>query len=416
MAAPGESYYMAITPNSKPYISHGLPFDKACEHHAENTFHASRVYVIVSRSISKTAAFTALQKALGNRIVGIRYGVAPHTPWEDVFALVEDLKGKSPDLIVTLGGGSITDGIKLARLLAANDVSDMQGLDELFARCKPDLTNLAAGPAADVKPAAIPVINVPTTLSAGEFTPGGGATDLKTYEKKILLHESMAADLVVFDPVLTISTPARFWLSTGVRAIDHCVEGLYANLPNASSELSSDLVKDLRELLVGLLKTKSKWNDIDARLQCQLALPASIKAIHNGMGASHGIGHQLGPMGVGHGETSCIMMPFVMKYNWVHGDERVRTSLRQAASAFWDEPAVVEALALKEADRHSTDPGDLVAKFISTLGLPRSLSKFQIGSDKFGSLADNSLTDPCTIVNPVKLDKEKVIEILQMAA
>ncbi|OTA59628.1 Dehydroquinate synthase-like protein, partial [Hypoxylon sp. EC38] len=399
----------------KPYISHGLTFDKACAHHAESTFHASRIYVVVSRSISKTAAFTALQKALGDKIVGVRYGILPHTPWEDVFAIVTELKEKNPDLIVTLGAGSISDGVKLAKFLAANNVSDMKGADELWAKCPADLTNLKNAPP-DVKPATIPVMFVPTSLSGGEFTPAGAATNMQNFEKRNLFHESMMADIVVFDPALTVSTPARFWLSTGVRGVDHFIEGLYENLPTATPERTAELVVGLRALLVGLLKTKQKWDDLDARLQTQLAVRTAILSIFNGNGASHGIGHQLGPMGVGHGETSCIMLPFVMKYNWAHGDEKVRDALRKAASAFWDEPVVVEALGLTETDKESKDPGDLVAAFVSALGLPRSLSQFSIGSDKFEVLAEHSLTDPSTIVNPVKLDKESIIEILKMAA
>ncbi|KAI0113137.1 Dehydroquinate synthase-like protein [Daldinia grandis] len=415
MAAPGESYFAASLSKPKPYISHGLKFEKACAHHAENTFHASQIYVVVSNSISKTEAFTALQTALANKIVGVRYGILPHTPLEDVLALADDLNAKSPDLIITLGAGSVSDGVKLARLFAANGISDTQRAYEIFDKCNLDLINLVTT-VAGVKPATIPVINVPTTLSAGEFTPAGAATNMQTFEKRNLVHESVIADIVVFDPALTVSTPARFWLSTGVRAVDHCTEGLYANLPHASPELATELVNALRSLLVGLLKTKQKWDDLDARLQTQLALKTAVKSISCGMGASHGIGHQLGPMGVGHGETSCIMLPFVMKYNWDHGDRKVRDSLRMVASAFFDEPAVVEALSLKEVDRDSTNPGDLMAAFISALGLPRSLSQFGIGSDKFELLAENSLADPCTPVNPVKLDKEKIVEILQMAA
>ncbi|XXG95477.1 hypothetical protein Hte_001741 [Hypoxylon texense] len=415
MAASGESFFLANPPNPKPWISHGLTFDKACAHHAENTFHASRVYIIVSRSISKTEDFTALKTALGDKIAGVRYGILPHTPWDDVLALTADIKAKNPDLIITLGGGSITDGVKLARLFEANDVLTMPGVDALYAKCKADLRDLTKA-TPDVRPATIPVVNVVTTLSAGEFTPAGGATDLQTHEKRILLHGSMMADVVVFDPALTLSTPARFWFSTGVRAVDHCVEGSYGNLPHADPTLDPEFVRALRQLLASLLATGRNWDDLGARLRSQLALGTAVKAIFHGMGASHGIGHQLGPLGVGHGETSCIVLPRVMQYNWAHGDEGVRASLRRVASAFWDEPAVVEALGLEESERGATDPGDLVAAFVAELGLPRRLGEFGIGSDRFGLLAENALSDPCTIVNPVKLDKEKVIEILEAAA
>ncbi|KAI0169192.1 Dehydroquinate synthase-like protein [Hypoxylon sp. FL1284] len=416
MAAPGESFFPAYPPSPKPYISHGLTFDKACAHHAENTFHASRVYVIVSRSISKTADFTALKTALGDKMVGVRYGILPHTPWEDVLALTAELKATTPDLIITLGGGSITDGVKLARLFAANDVHDEAAIDAIYAKCRASLRGGSPAPHPDVKSATIPAINVPTTLSAGEFTPAGGATHALTHEKRILMHASMTADLVVFDPAVTLSTPPRFWFSTGVRAVDHCSEGTYANLPRSDLAVAVELLAALRQLLGSLLDTQKNWDDLAARLRSQLALSTAVKSVFTGMGASHGIGHQLGPLGVGHGETSCIMLPHVMRYNWAHGDDRTRASLRGVAAAFWAEPAVVEALGLNMADRDATDPGDLVAAFVAKLGLPRALAQFDVGPDRFDALAQNALADPCTVVNPVPLDKDKVVEILKMAA
>lgn len=74
-----------------------------------------------------------------------------------------------------------------------------------------------------VKPATIPCINVPTSLSGREWTKLGGATD-EAGHKSLYGHSSMFADLVIYDPALTIPVPERFWISSGVRAIDHCVE------------------------------------------------------------------------------------------------------------------------------------------------------------------------------------------------
>ncbi|KAI0129676.1 hypothetical protein BJ170DRAFT_617220 [Xylariales sp. AK1849] len=414
MSAPNEHYFAAFPPNPKPYISHGLSFHEACAHHATQIFKASRVYLVVSRSLSKTSAFTKLQNALDSKVVAVRYGMAPHTPWEDVFELTEDLKSKNPDLIITLGGGSLTDGVKLARLFVPNEVTTMEGVDKLYETCKISTTTQEVPQ--DVKPATIPVIYVPTTLSGGEFTHAGGATDVKSGHKKILLHESMYADVVIFDPALSVTTPERFWLSTGIRGVDHCIEGLYANMPNAKPEVSAELIVALRSLLVNLLETKKNWENQDARLREFLAVKECPKAVFNGIGASHGIGHQLGPLGVGHGETSCVMLPHVLKYNWQHGGDKVRDQLRPVLDAFWDEPTVVELLRARNLERETADPGDLVAAFVGALGQPQNLGHFGIGSDKFDQLAENSLKDWCTQVNPVKLDKEKVIEILKMAA
>lgn len=113
MAAPGETYRPAFPPASTPHISTGLPFPEACAHHISNTFHASRVYVIVSSSISKTANFARLQDALNGKIVGVRKGIRPHTPWDDVLEIIQDVREKEAEIIVTLGAGSLTDGAKV---------------------------------------------------------------------------------------------------------------------------------------------------------------------------------------------------------------------------------------------------------------------------------------------------------------
>lgn len=414
MPGSNERYFPAHPSNEKPYISHGLPFHEACKLHAEDTFKASKIYVVVSNSISKTSAFADLQNALESKIIGVRRGIAPHTPWTEVFELARDIKAKGADLIITLGGGSLTDGVKLARLFVANDVSDLSGVEEISEKCK---TGADAPSEEQVRSATIPCINVPTTLSGGEFTQVGGATDTEgDGQKQVVHHKSMLADLVIFDPALTVSTPKRFWLSTGIRGVDHYVEGLYANMPDAKPEISRDLLEALRALLANLLKTNNDWEDLDARLGAMLAVKECPRAISNGIGASHGIGHQLGPLGVEHGETSCVMLPWVMKYNWKHGGEQVHKPLQRIADLFWDEPTVVETLKAQGLEKDDADPGDLVAAFVSALGQPRNLSHFNIGEDKFGKLADNAMKDWCTQSNPVKLDKDKVVEILKMAA
>jgi len=112
MSAPGETYRLAFPSKSKPYISTGSPFPTACAYHV-NTYHAYKVYVIVSNSISKTANFTKLQEALGSKIVGVRKGIKPHSPWDDVLEIIRDIRSKGADIIVTLGAGSLTDGAKV---------------------------------------------------------------------------------------------------------------------------------------------------------------------------------------------------------------------------------------------------------------------------------------------------------------
>ena len=113
MAAQGESYRPAFPPKTKPHISTGIPFPAAAAHHITNTYHSSKVYIIVSNSISKTDNFTQLKKGLGDKIVGTRIGIKPHTPWDDLIEIINDIRQKGADAIITLGAGSLTDGAKV---------------------------------------------------------------------------------------------------------------------------------------------------------------------------------------------------------------------------------------------------------------------------------------------------------------
>tara|TARA_R110002060_G_scaffold50100_5_gene60949 strand:+ start:260 stop:688 length:429 start_codon:yes stop_codon:yes gene_type:complete len=125
----------------------------------------------------------------------------------------------------------------------------------------------------------------------------------------------MLAQLVILEPALSISTPERVWLSTSIRAVDHCVEGLCSLDSKAGPETDIVLTVGLKLLLSSLLLIKRNWEDEKARLDSMLGVVESVKGISWGlpMGGSHAIGHQLGPLGVGHGETSCIMLPAALE-------------------------------------------------------------------------------------------------------
>lgn len=223
MPAPVEIYQPVNPSSPKPYLSYGLPFDQAAAKHAENTFKASRIYVVVSATISKTKDWATLQNALGeDKIVGVRYGIKPHTPVEEVLELAADLRKSQPDLVITLGGGSIIDGVKLARLFAANNILTDDARRVFWGDNK---TDVFAEDRADLAAATIPCVFIPTSLSGGEWTWLAGATDAQGH-KAPYMHTSMRADLVIYDPALTVPVPDKYWFSTGVRAIDHCVEGL----------------------------------------------------------------------------------------------------------------------------------------------------------------------------------------------
>lgn len=283
-----------------------------------------------------------------------------------------------------------------------------------------DLASLATGPSQnpDIHPPTIPIISIPTSLSAGEYSNFAGATNDTTRRKHSFAAPTRGPQLVILDPDLASTTPDTIWLSTGIRAVDHCVETLCAT--TGTSERTDKHALHALDLLVpGLLRCKHDRakTDRDARLQCQLGAVDAMAALTGSeaveLGASHGIGHQLGPLGVGHGETSCILLPAVCKFNAKHGanreqQERVRQFLVRNGE-------VARVLRDRGVDASKADLGDVLDAVIRELGMPRSLKEVGVGRDALDDLAANSLHDRWCRTNPVPLtDKKQVLEILEM--
>jgi alcohol dehydrogenase class IV len=268
-----------------------------------------------------------------------------------------------------------------------------------------------------VKPSQIHILCIPTTLSGAEFTEGGGgATNDKTLQKH-LYHDSTGPKAIILDPELSLSAPVRVWLSTGVRSIDHCVEALCSLEAAPESDLYA--TRGLHLLLQGLLKTKREPQELSARLSCMLGVAeatkvvALMKPLGVTLGASHGIGHQLGPLGVPHGETSCVLLPAVMKYN----AKVNKAQQERVLEILWDEPLVQEVLIADGLVKGKFDLGDALAAVIKHLDLPGNLSEVNINRDKFQDIARTSLTDFMCQTNPVRLTEEsQVLQILELAS
>jgi alcohol dehydrogenase class IV len=250
-----------------------------------------------------------------------------------------------------------------------------------------------------VKAPAVPQISVPTTLSAGEFSAIAGVTDERNKVKELFRHPDIVPKAVVLDPQVTRHTPMWLWLSTGIRAVDHCVEGICSREATPYGDASA--LHGLSLLARGLPRVKADPNDMQARLDCQIGAWLSMAPLVVGvpMGASHGIGYVLGAVfDIPHGHTSCIMLPSVMR---------------------WNKPANAERQALVAAamGRPGEDAGDVLDAFIRGLGMPRSLGEVKVGRDQFDRIAKQAMGTPWVPRNPRPIPgPAEVREILELAA
>jgi alcohol dehydrogenase class IV len=245
----------------------------------------------------------------------------------------------------------------------------------------------------------VPQFAVPTTLSAGEFNALGGCTDTEKNVKEAYNHRELSPRVVVFDPAITLHTPEWLWISTGIRSLDHALETLGALSSNDYWDAAAE--NAIKLLVEGLPRVKQDPSDQDARLKCQMGAWLSMISVVGGidLGASHAIGHVMGgAFNVPHGYTSCVMAPFVLRFNKpVNGERQKRIS-----AAF---------------GRPNDDAGDAADDFITGLGMPRSLKEVGIGRDQLRALADASMHDFWTRTNPRPLNSpDDVMEVLEMAA
>jgi maleylacetate reductase len=358
---------------------------------------AERVFLMVSGTLNRTTDEIAkVRAALGNRVAGLFDRMPPHTPRLAVIEAAAMAREAKADLIATVGGGSLTDGAKAVQLCLANDIRTADELDRCRAVTGPDG---AAGPPPSLKPPSVPQITVPTTLSAGEFSAIAGVTDEHRHVKEMFRHPLVMPRAVMLDPAVTAHTPEWLFLSTGIRAVDHCVEGICSNEANPYADAQA--LHGLALLARGLPRVKADPGDLDARLDCQLGSWLSMGSIASGvpMGASHGIGYVLGAMfDIPHGHTSCIMLPAVMCWN-------------KSANA----PR--QALVAAAMGHPGEDAGDVLDAFIAGLGMPRSLAAVNIGPEHFDKMAKQAMGTPWVPRNPRPIKgPAEVREILDLAA
>lgn len=377
-------------------VTYGAPVAEALLAAAERAG-ARRVFVMASRSlVARAEEIGAVTEALGDRLCGVYSGMPAHTPRDAVLEAAAGARRGGAEMIATVGGGSITDAAKAVTLALEHELTEVEDFDPFIMRTAADGTTVAP----DYRAPSLPLVCCPTTLSAGEYNPLAGVSDPRKGVKQAIRSAGMAPSEVILDPALSLPTPEWLWLSTGVRAVDHCVESICSDQANAYCDAQS--LYGLELLVRGLTASKADPLDLQARLDAQLGAWLSMAGVQAGVpkGASHAIGHILGgSFGVSHGHTSCVMLPSVMRWNKSH-DEAGRQ--RRVAAAM---------------GQPDMDAGDALEAFIAGLGMPTRLADVGVEPEQFERAAKLSMHDRWIHTNPRPIaGPDDVMEILRLAA
>ena len=224
---------------------------------------------------------------LGARCVGVFDRAVMHVPIETARAAREQARLLDADCALAVGGGS-TIGLGKAIALESS----------------------------------LPILAIPTTYAGSEMTPIYGITEGGV--KKTGRDARVLPKTVIYDPTLTLGLPAALSATSGMNAIAHAVEGLYAQDANP---IASALAQEgIRALAGGLPRVIDDVGDLEARSQCLYGawLCATVRG-SVGMALHHKLCHTLGgSFNLPHAETHTVILPHAVAYNRDAAPEAMR--------------------------------------------------------------------------------------------
>jgi alcohol dehydrogenase class IV len=303
---------------------------------------AVRVALVTTRSLLAEGELVArVRGAIGDAEAPATEVIGQHAPLAEIEAAVEHATDAGIDGLVSFGGGSAIDAAKMV----AVKLADRRGLAYR----------------------GLPHIALPTTLSVAELAGGAGYTD-EAGDKAGTRDVRLLLDTVIYDAELTLATPMSLWLSTGIRALDHAIEGFLAEGEHPFSDTMA--LEAIRRLFDSLPRAQTSPADLDVRTENQLAawFGFTLPGV-SASGLSHVMGKQIGARhGIPHGVTSCLMLPHVMRFLATNAPERMAM--------------------LGQATGSGNAAGD-VQHLIAALGLPQHIADYGVGEADLKKAADD---------------------------
>jgi maleylacetate reductase len=296
-----------------------------------------------------------VSEMLGDLSAGVFPFAKMHVPIEVARKAVEHAKSVGADSAVAIGGGS-TVGLGKAIALESS----------------------------------IAIIAIPTTYAGSEMTPIYGVTEAGL--KRTGMDYRVLPKTVIYDPDLSATLPLGMSYVSGMNAIAHAAEGLYARDGNPVMSLLAE--DGIRRLASGLRRLTTDANDMAARSDCLSgAWLCGTVLGHVGMALHHKICHTLGgSFNLPHAETHSIMLPHALAYNYTSAPEAMER--------------IERAVGLANA------PSGVFA-FERTLGIPAGLREIGMKERDLDRAVEIALANPYW--NPRAIEAVPLRAMLQRA-
>lgn len=299
----------------------------------------------------------AVARQLGTRAGGVFARAVMHVPIETAHEARRVAADRDSDCCVAIGGGST---IGLAKAIA-----------------------LTSG---------LPIVAIPTTFAGSEVTPIYGLTEGGA--KKTGRDARVMPKTVIYDPELLRTLPPRLVGPSGMNAIAHCAEALYAADANPIISLMAE--EGVRALSSSLPNIQRRPQDLDARAEALYGAWLAGTCLGTvQMALHHKLCHTLGgSFDLPHSETHTVVLPHAMKYNSEAAPPAMAALGRALGCAAEDVPGALFDLAK-----------NLVA--------PTSLAEIGMPGERMEEAADIALRNPYS--NPRPVEREPLLQLLRDA-
>lgn len=313
--------------------------------------------------------------------------VKPNPDVEITDRAYQSFKDKGIELIISIGGGSVTDSAKGLAVLFTNggSIADYFGFDEY-------------------KIPALPIFAIPTT--AGTGSEGGNAavfTENETMTKKLIFGESLFPKVAFLDAKLLQGMPRHLVASTGMDALTHAIEGYVSRFGNVVTDAMN--LHSIRVISSAILPATANSDNLDAiNAMLQASTCTGIGMANSGLGMVHGISHAIGGQyDAPHGLVNAILLPYLLEYNWIANPEKfahVAEALR----------VNIHGMTVEEAAKAAVEH---VKELSREVGIPEKLSAIGVDDKKIDLLTDIAFNDQLYMrPNPRKMTREDIKGIL----
>ncbi len=309
---------------------------------------ASKVLIVTDDTIVKLGFVDMVKNSIKAERIEVFSEVEPEPSIDTALKCANVARKFQPDLIVAVGGGSVMDVAKAARVLMEIDIDPIAitpftDLSEYGYKKKARLTA------------------IPTTSGTGaDATWAIVLTDKEEGRKLTPANKELIPDVTILDYRLVASLPKKLVSSTGFDALTHAIEGYLSIWRN---DFSDALCEKAVEIILENLE-KSYNGDVEARAKMHIAATMAGLGFGNSqVGLVHSLGHSFGGVfKLHHGLCVGVFLPYVMQF-YLKSDARCRMNSLARKAGLTDAKALIErVVALMKSVEMPTRLSEIISK------------------------------------------------------